>query len=234
VKRLLSFMRLDCVLQRRYKFYHAAVFMTLIWIVVLRSLRPGILPAAVPFVVFVDLAVVGFYFMAGNLLFEKGERTLLALLTSPLRFREFLTARLATLTLLALAVSFAVALAAFGLRFNAALFAAGVILSAVINLMVAIFAVAPYRSISRFLIPSQFYVLILYLPLIPFFGWWHSPLFYLIPTHGSLLLLSGAFGSIHPWQILYAVSYPVLWMLPLSALVRRRFYRHLAGQGGET
>jgi fluoroquinolone transport system permease protein len=231
VKRLLSFMRLDCLLQRRYKFYHAALFMTLIWIVVLRTLRPEILPTAVPFIVFVDLAVVGFYFIAGSLLFEKGERTLRALLTSPLRFGEFLTARLATLTLLAAGVSFAVALASYGPHFNAALFAAGVILNAVITLLVGIFAVAPYDSISRFLIPSQLYVIVLYLPLIPFFGWWRSPVFYLVPTHGSLLLLTGAFDSIPSWQIFYAVAYQILWLFPLTVMVRRRFQRHLAGRG---
>jgi fluoroquinolone transport system permease protein len=234
VRRLWSFMRLDWRLQRRYGFFYAAGFMALAWIAMLRSLRPGALSTVVPFVVFVDLAVVGFYFMAGGLLFEKGERTLLALLTSPLRFWEFLTARLATLTLLAVIVSFAVALASYGPHFNMVLFATGVILSAVINLLVGIFAVAPYDSISRFMIPSQFYVVVLYLPLIPFFGWWRSPIFYLIPTNGSLLLIGGAFGSIHPWQAVYAVAYQLLWLPLLIVLVRRRFDRHLAGRGGAT
>jgi fluoroquinolone transport system permease protein len=104
----------------------------------------------------------------------------------------------------------------------------------VVNLLVGVFAVAPYDSISRFMIPSQFYVVILYLPLIPFFGWWRSPVFYLIPTNGSLLLLQGAFGSIQPWQLAYAVAYQLLWLLLLAVMVRRRFLRHMAGRGGIT
>jgi fluoroquinolone transport system permease protein len=220
------------MLQRRYKFYYAAGFMALVWIVVLRSLRPGLLPVAVPFVVFVDLAVVGFYFMAGSLLFEKGEGTLLALLTSPLRLWEFLSARVATLTLLAVIISFAVALASYGTHFNMTLFATGVILNAMINLQVGLFAVIPYDTISRFMIPSQFYVVVLYLPLIPFFGWWRSPVFYLIPTNGSLLLLEGAFGSLRPWQVVYAVTYQLFWMTVLGLMIKRRFRRHLVGRGG--
>ena len=232
MRRLWSFMRLDWRRQWRYGFFYAAGFMTLVWIAVLRSFHPGVLPAAVPFLVFVDLAVVGFYFMAGSLLLEKNEGTLTALLVSPLRFGEFLTARLATMTLLAVLISLAVALASIGPRFNIALFSAGVVGSAVINLLVGIFAVAPYDSISRFMIPSQIYVVGLYLPLIPFFGWWRSPVFYLIPTHGSLLLLQGAFTSIHWWQIIYAVIYQLLWIYILTVLVRRRFDRHLAGRAG--
>ena len=229
MRRLWSFMHLDWRRQRRYGFFYAAGFMALVWFAVLRSLRPAVLPTAVPFLVFVDLAVVGFYFMAGSLLFEKNEGTLTALLISPLRFGEFLAARLATLTLMAVVISFAVALAGGGAHFNMALFAAGVILSSVINLLVGIFAVAPYDSISRFMIPSQVYVIGLYLPLIPFFGWWRSPFFYLIPTHGSLLLLQGAFTAIGSWQVVYAVIYQLLWMFILIVLVRRRFDRHLAG-----
>ena len=234
MRRLWSLMRLDWSRQRRYGFFYAAGFMTLVWIAVLRSLRPGVLPVAVPFLVFVDLAVVGFYFMAGSLLMEKNEGTLPALMISPLRFGEFLTARLATLTLLAVGISFAVALAGIGPRFNMALFGAGVVGSAVINLLVGIFAVAPYDSISRFIIPSQVYVVGLYLPLISFFGWWRSPIFYLIPTHGALLLLQGAFTSVASWQVIYAVIYQLLWVFFLAVLVRRRFDRHLAGVGGAT
>lgn len=232
MRRLWSFMRLDWRRQRRYGFFYAAGFMTVVWIAVLRSLHPGVLPAAVPFLVFVDLAVVGFYFMAGSLLFEKNEGTLPALLISPLRFGEFLAARLATMTLLAVLISFAVALASIGPRFNVILFGAGVIGSAVINLLVGIFAVAPYESISRFMIPSQVYVVGLYLPLIPFFGWWRSPVFYLIPTHGSLILLQGAFTTIRSQQIVCAVVCQLLWLFILTVLVRRRFDRHLAGRGG--
>jgi len=102
----------------------------------------------------------------------------------------------------------------------------------VINLLVGIFAVAPYESISRFMIPSQVYVVGLYLPLIPFFGWWRSPVFYLIPTHGSLILLQGAFTTIRSQQIVCAVVCQLLWLFILTVLVRRRFDRHLAGRGG--
>ena len=232
MRRLWSFIRLDLRRQRRYGFFYAAGFMTLVWIAVLRSLYPGVLPVAVPFLVFVDLAVVGFYFMAGSLLLEKSEGTLSALQITPLRFGEFLTARLTTMTLLAVLISFAVALASIGPGFRMALFAGGVVGSAMINLLVGIFAVAPYDSISRFMIPSQVYVVGLYLPLVPFFGWWQSTVFYLIPTHGSLLLLRGAFSGISSWQIIYAAAYQLLWIFLLTVLVRRRFDRHLAGREG--
>jgi fluoroquinolone transport system permease protein len=226
--------RLDCRLQRRYGFYFAASFIAVVWIVILRFMRPEVLPLAVPFIVFVDLAVVGFYFMAGALLFEKSERTLQALLVSPLRFREYLASKLLTLTLLAMIVSLAVAVVGYGPHFNLFFFLTGVALTSLLTLLVGLIAVAPYDSISRFLIPAQFYMLILYAPLAHFFGWWTSPMIYLIPTQGSLLMLRGAFRTIRPWQTAYATLYQLLWLVALTVLARRRFDRHIAGRRGAT
>jgi fluoroquinolone transport system permease protein len=230
--RWIPIMRLDCRLQRRYGFYFAAAFMAAVWMVVLRLMRPEVLPLAVPFIVFVDLAVVGFYFMAGALLFERSERTLQALLVSPLRFREYLVSKLLTLTLLAMTISLAVAMVGYGPHFNLFLFLAGVALTSLLTLLVGLIAVAPYDSISRFLIPAQLYVLILYAPLVHFFGWWTSPVIYLIPTQGSLLMLRGAFYTIRPWQTAYAIVYQLLWLTALTVLARRRFDRHISGRRG--
>ncbi len=232
MSRLLSAVRWDLRLQRRYGIYYAGGFVTLVWIAVLLQIPSRALNVAVPFIVFTDLGVIGFYFIAGILLLEKGERTLRAVQITPLRLGEYLEAKLITLTLLAVVISLLVVVASYGPGFNLTLLLLGVVLASLIALLVGLIAVAPFDSISRFMIPSQLYLLVMYLPLMHYFGWWRHPVFYLIPTHGSLLLLRGAFAPMQRWQMVYAVLYQLLWLGLLIPAARRRFHRHISGRAG--
>lgn len=234
MKRFFSTMRLDALLQLRYGFYYAAAFVTLLWIALLHSLPGPALELAVPFVVFADLAVVGYVFIAGAVLFEKGEKTLFALVSTPLRLREYLASKLATLTALAVVMSLAVVVSTRGADFDTAPLVLGVIFTSLISLLLGFIVVSPFTSISAYLIPGQLPAMVLMAPLAYLFGLWESPVLYVIPTHGSLLLLGDAFGTLRlsTWQLSYAVLYQLLWIGGLVLLAYRAFDRYVVPEGG--
>jgi fluoroquinolone transport system permease protein len=234
MSRLAATVRLDVLLQLRYGFYYAAAFVTLVWVALIYPLPGSLLDLAVPFVVFTDLAVTGYYFIAGMVLFEKGERTLFALLSTPLRFWEYLGSKLATLTALATVMSLIVAVAAYGFGFDATLFVLGAVFTSLISLLIGFIVIAPFDSISRYLIPSQIPMVVLGVPLLHFFGVWESHLFYLFPTQGSLLLLGGAFGAapLPAWQAAYSVVYGLAWVGVLAVVARWTFYRYVVAREG--
>lgn len=232
MNRVIATTRLDLRLQWRYGFFYAAAFITLVWIVLLGLFPRSLLNVAVPFIIFADLGVIGFFFIAGMVLFEKSEQTLDALIVTPLRFGEYLFGKLATLTLMALVISLAVVVGVYGFGFNLPLLALGVILTSLLALLVGFISVAPYTSISAYLLPSQLLYLPLNLPLIHYFGWWEHPLFYLIPTHGSLILLRAAFDPVPLWQLGYAIAYQVLWMGVLVWVARWAFNRYIVAREG--
>ena len=232
MSRLPTLLRLDLRLQVRYRFYHVAIVVTLVWLAFLRALPAWTLELAVPFVIFTDLAVVGFYFIAALVLYEKDEAILHAIIVTPLRFGEYLASKLATLTLLALALSLVVAVAGAGFVLNPLPLTVGIMLLSLLTSLAGFIAVAPFTSISGFLIPSGLVLAALGLPLIPFAGVWQHPLFYLMPTHGPLLLLGAAFRPIEPWQIAYALGYSGLWIALLTWASRRAFQRSLLRQTG--
>jgi fluoroquinolone transport system permease protein len=234
MKRLIFTMRLDALLQLRYGFYYAAMFVTVLWIALLYSLPGEALEVAVPFVVFADLAVVGYVFIAAAVLFEKGEKTLFALVSTPLRFREYLASKLATLTALAVIMSLTVVATTHGVRFDAVPLILGVIFTSLISLLLGFIVVSPFTSISAYLIPGQLPAMVLVAPLANLFGFWESPVFYLIPTHGSLLLLGDAFGSVRlsTWKLSYAVLYQLLCVGGLALLARAAFDRYVVPKGG--
>jgi fluoroquinolone transport system permease protein len=57
---------------------------------------------------------------------------------------------------------------------------------------------------------------------------------YLIPTHGPLLLLGAAFDQVTlaPWQVIYAVVYPVVSAAGLCWAAKALFGRYIIERSG--
>lgn len=233
MKHLAAALRMDFLLQWRYGFYYAAAFITLVWIALLKLVPNPWMEYALLLIIFSDLAIVGFYFVAGQIIFEKTERTIHALVVTPLRFSEYLISKIITLTVMALAISYAVIIISYGFDFKIIYFTLGVFFTSILTLMTGVIAVAPFRSVSSFILPSQFYLTFLGLPLVDFLGIFKSQLFYLFPTQGSLILLSGAFNQLELWEILYALVYQTVWVVLLFLKAESAFARHVInGKGG--
>ena len=92
--RLASALRLEIVLQVRQRFVHAATFSGLIWLAVLLPMPRGLRPVVEPYILLGDTCIIGFFFIAGTVFFEKQQRTLGAVISNPLRFWEYLAAKL--------------------------------------------------------------------------------------------------------------------------------------------
>ncbi|CAN5687743.1 multidrug ABC transporter permease [soil metagenome] len=229
MSRFSSALRLNLLLQFRYGFYYAAAFVVVLWAAMLIPLPESALSFATPLVVFAELAVIGYYFVAGMVLFEKDERTLYALVSTPLRFSEYLGSKLATLTLMAVAASLIVVVAGHGSSFDVTLLILAVVLTSLISILAGFISVLPFDAISRYLVPSQLPLFVMALPLVPFLDIWQNPVFYLILTHGALILLSGAFGTTTPttWQILYSILYGILSIGLLCLIARSTFDRYI-------
>lgn len=227
-------LRLDARLQRRYGFLYAAVFAAVLWIAVLWLLPERLLGPALPLVLFGDLAIVGFFFIAGAVFFEKGERTLFALLSTPLRFRDYLLAKLIALTTLAVAVSLVVVITVRGLDFAPLPLLTGVVLTSLLMILLGFVTAAPYPSVSEWLMPALLPLLVINVPLLNYLGVWPEPLLHLIPTQGSLLLLGAAFEQVRlSWgQLAYAVGYQALWIAGLFLVARRVFERFVISREG--
>lgn len=109
MSRLVAALRLELMLQVRQKFLHAAVFSGLIWLAVLLPMPARLRTAAEPYVLMGDTAIIGFFFIAGTVFFDKQDRILSAIVATPLRFGEYLTAKLTPLAGISLVVAVVVA-----------------------------------------------------------------------------------------------------------------------------
>ena len=232
--RLVSAVRIELILQVRQRFLHAAIFSGLMWLAVLLPMSTGLRTVAEPYVLAGDTTIVGFFFIAGSVFFERQERTLSAIIATPLRFAEYLIAKLAVLLAVSLSVAAVVVTAAHGTAYRPAPMVLGVILGTLLMLLVGFATSLPFASISDWFLAATIPLAVMSLPMAYLSGVWPNPVLYLVPTQGPLLLLGSAFGqvSLATWQIGYAVIYPLLSAAGLCWAAKVLFGRHVVAKSG--
>ena len=230
--RLAATVRLDLRLQMRNGFFYAVAFVLACWFVVLTRLPPIDWGYVLPAVVFGNLVMVNFYFVAGLVLLEKGEGTLEAQVVTPLADWEYLASKTLTLTALSVVEQVVIVRSAYGAGFAAGPLVAGVVLAGVLYTLTGFLLVARYRSINEFMFPSVLFTTILSLPMLHYFGLWDTWLLYLHPFTAPLVLLGGAFGPLASWEWAYGVLYSAAWTGLLLLAGRRAFDRFIVAREG--
>ena len=231
--RLAATVRLDLRLQMRNGFYYAVAFVLACWFVLLTILPPAIdWGYLLPAVVFGNLVMVNFYFVAGLVLLEKNEGTLEAQVVTPLADWEYLASKTVTLAALSLVEQVVIVWSAHGAGFAGGPLVAGIVLAAILYTLTGFVLVARYRSINEYLFPSVFFTLVLSLPMLHYFGVWDTWLLYLHPFTAPLVLLAAAFRPIPSWQWAYGVLYSAVWAGLLLLAGRQAFDRYIVAREG--
>jgi fluoroquinolone transport system permease protein len=225
MKRLLNTLRCDMRLQYRNGFYYAAALVAVIAAILLSQIRQSELQLLLPAFVFTNILINTFYFISGLVLLEKGEGTLESLIVTPLRHGEYLWSKILTLVTLSEIETFAIVFVVYGLNFSWLWLAAGTGLLGALYALLGFIFVARYDTINEFLFPSFLITLLLSIPQLGYFQLLQSPFFYLHPLQAPLILLEAAFRSVSAWQLVYGITYSLLWIGISFTAAQRAFYR---------
>lgn len=221
----------DVRLQVRYGFYAVYTVLTVVYIVGLRALNPALRTDAAVVLIVTDPTVLGFYFIAAMVLFEKEEGVLNALVTSPLGDRGYLASKVITLSLLAVLASILVAVLGHGAELRLAVLIVGVALSAALFVLIGFVAVARYDSVNEYFISAVGWGTVLFLPLFGYVGLPETSVFYLLPAQPVLLVVEGGLRPIPTWQLIYAFGYLLIGNAVAFVWARRLFRRHVVHGG---
>lgn len=221
----------DVRLQLKYGFYAVYGVLTAAFIVGLQAMGPALRTDAAVLLIVTDPTVLGFYFIAAMVLFEKEEGVLDMLVTSPLGDRGYLLSKAVTLSVLAVLASTIVAVLGHGGFRGLVVLVPGVALSASLFVLVGFVAVARYDSVNEYFISAVGWGTLLFLPLFDYVGLVESRLFYLLPAQPVLLLVEGAFRPLAPWQLVYGFGYLVVGNGIAYLGARRAFRRHIVRGG---
>ena len=211
MSRLSNTLRLDSLLQTRYKVYLIVVGSAFGLGLALRSVvTPEQLNFFMPVLVMYGVSLTTVFLVGVLLLLERGEGTLDVVMVSPLRPSEYLASKLITLATLALVESAVMAVVAYGLGFSFGWLVLAVVMRASTGVAVGVAVGVRYRSITHFLLPGILASLAFDLPIFWYFEIWPSSLFYLWPSMPPLLLAKNAFLPVDSLQLVYAFTYGAL------------------------
>jgi fluoroquinolone transport system permease protein len=234
MKRLLATLVCDARLQFRNGFYYAAAVVAFFWIIAIKQFPADSVRWLIPVFILSNLLISTFYFIAGLILLEKGEGTLIAQIVTPLRDSEYLLSKVVTLSILAAIENMLIVLIAFGSVFHLLLLLAGILSASAILVLFGFITVSRYDSINEYLFPSFLFTSALLPPFIDFFGLWKGPILYLHPLQASLELLKAATGSLSIWSLLYGIVYSGLWIFLLFRWSRMELAKFATRVEGES
>ncbi|MEM7582763.1 MAG: hypothetical protein AAF560_05240 [Acidobacteriota bacterium] len=225
--RLLATLALDVRLQARHALYPIGIVVALSIGLALRWLERATVAALLPGLWLGAIGSTTFMFVAGMILFEKSERTVDALVVTPLPIPTYLTSKVVTLSGFALIESFIVLLLSHGVGNVAPLpLLLGIVALGVMYTLVGIIQVVSHHSVTDFLVPGGIVCLtVLQVPALDAFGVWFHPLLYLFPTQAPVMLMKGAFGELSTGQWLYGVGYSLGAIVVFAGWAHRRFQR---------
>ncbi|ULN47766.1 ABC transporter permease [Mycolicibacterium goodii] len=233
--RLASALRLELTLQNRQKFVHAGIFSGLMWLAVLLPMPRHLRPVAEPYVLAGDISIIGFFFIGAAVFFEKQERTLGAIISTPLRFWEYLAAKLIVLSSISLLVAVFVSTIADGFAYHPLPLVTGVVLGTLVMLLVGFITSLPFGSVTDWFLAATIPLAIMLIPpLIYYSGLWSHPVLYVVPTQGPLLLLGAAFDQVtlSTSQVIYAVTYPLMCLAGLTYAAKVLYVRLVIERSG--
>lgn len=232
MKRLASTVACDARLQYRNGFYYAAAAVALFWMAALSQVPKGNRFFLLPPFVLTNLMMNTFYFVAGLVLLEKREGTLAAQVVTPLRSREYLASKVATLTALSLIENLVIVLFSSGLGFNVLPLIVGMTLAAGFYTLVGFVLVARYDSINEYLFPSFVYTMAFAPPFLHYFGLFETRLVLLHPLQASLLLMKAGFHPIALWEWSYGLLYALFWCALAFRWSESAFHRFVVATEG--
>jgi len=234
MNQLLTMLKWEFILGHRYKIIYIAMLGAILYYITLVALPTFNTTFFLTMFLFFDPTLTGIMFVGALVLFEKNENTIQALIVTPMQTRNYLLAKIVSLTILSIIAALLFLYLAHGFEFNYFYLLTGIILTSVFLILVGFILVSRCRSINEYLVLMMVAMLTLFLPpLLYGSGIYTNDIFYLCPTQASFILFDGVFNaaSLEIWEIAYGIGYQILWIVLFYILAKKAFYKHIVMEG---
>lgn len=218
----------DLRLQYRYGIYAAYAAVIAVYAGTLVAMGPAMPDWAVALIVFSDPSALGFIFLGGLMLLEKGEGARAALAVSPLSARVYLLSKTTTLTGLALLAVIVLALAKSGLA-KWELLLPAVILTSTFYIGIGTAFALRFRTVNGYLLGSVVLMFPLIAPATLALFEPMPPILILIPSVAQfrLMLIAFGFGTAGATEIIAMLAISIVTALAGLAIGERALRREL-------
>lgn len=211
---LLKIVKWDFVLQWRYNIVTIALIISALYVLLLKSIPNVNIDQLVILLVLSDPVMFGVMFIGVLVLYEKDNNTINALIVSPLTPSQYLWSKAISLTAIAVPIALAISIVGYGLKLNYIHFLLSVILTSIAFVFLGFIVVSKVNGFNQYIIKFVLFTLPVSIPMLGLFNILHSDLYYLIPTHATILLLKSALNyNISLGQSIYAIVYLIFWLI---------------------
>lgn len=222
----------DIRLQWRHGFYYAYALICSVYILLLHLLPPEWKKPVAVALTFSDPSTLGFVFIGGLVLLEKGQGILDNLFVSPLRAEEYILSKTLALALLSLLSASVIHLAGFGVEGLRPLFVCGVVLTSFFFTVVGLGFAVRCRTLNGFFLMSSVGTIGFMVPLIEYTGLFQAGWLALLPTKASILLIGSTFYPLTAAQTVQALLTLLVWCILGFLWTRRSVRRHIIEKVG--
>lgn len=238
--RLYAALRTDVVLQARNRLYGISIGVALVVAGVLAWLSsPGAVARTVPLVLLCFVGGSTLLYVVAMLILEKADGTLAAVAVSPLRPREYLAAKVMSLTALA---TLEAALITYGglalltrdgaVDWPGPLALVGVLALGAMHVLVGVIIVVRYDRLMEALIPMSAIATALQAPALWYIGALDHPALLAVPSGAPTMLIRGAFTPLSGWQWAYGLGVTALTLAVLAVWAGRAYDTHIVRKAG--
>ena len=240
MKRLLNAIKWDVRFQKNYGLYMAGTVLTLVWVGVLSLFNEEGIKLAVQVVLLADVSTMGLLFIGAILFFERGQGSISAVITTPLKTKEYVLSKVISLTVFITVFSvLLVVLTSFikGIKFNGFYLMLAVLIIAVEYILMGFYLSTFFKNFTDFLLPMGLVFAFMNLPIFTMFNIQSlekfTYLFYVIPSTGLVKLLQGLYAAQSGLVVLYAIVYNSLLIYVLFKLCIKNFNTKVIGREGD-
>jgi|SRR5690554_5095 len=222
----------DVRYQIKYGFYFLYTVIAAVYICILLFLPASVLRPAAALIILTDPAALGFFFVGGMVLLERGEGLHAYYSILPVPVSEYIFAKTMSLSLISTLVGMLIAGFALGSQVNYILLFFGLFLGASVFTMLGLVVGTVARSVNHYFVIGVPVGVLLMLPaFITYLDIYHFSI-EILPATLLLRVLNGALGLPLPHHPLFSLAGLLLWFIPAFALANSYFAKYIRKVGG--
>ena len=193
-RRLVGAIKSDLLFQFRSGFHGIYAVLSVFYIIIINLLPTSWGSIVAPFMIFSDPSVLGFFFIGGLVMLEKGQGTLDLVTVTPLRTKEYLLSKVISLNLISLVAGIAIAVFTHQ-TVNWLVLIMSILLAASVFTLFGFMVAIKCHTINQYfgrVIPWMFLIIV---PCFSLIGFPMSGLFYVLPSVAAAKLFIIAFNG---------------------------------------
>lgn len=225
--RILSSLKQDIVFQYRHGFYYAYLLVTIVYILLLKYPPTKYQDDFLVIIIFSDTSLLGYFFIGGIILLEKGQGILNNLFITPLRLYEYIISKSISLTLLAVIASTFIVLFTHWPPLNLFFFFLGVFLCNLCFTFLGLAVSARSSNVNSYLLSASLIIIPFCLPLLAYFNVIEHFLMHFLPTYASLTLIKSVFIQLNFPEAVQALVTLLIWCCLTYLLAIKFFDRYV-------